>query len=62
VIKTEYTFITDPYSVSVLLLKALVQLIKPNLAKSSLPLCYVERNLKSSEAEILNKAAQPGRK
>lgn len=38
-------------SVSVLFLKALVHLIKLKLAKSSLPLCYVERNLTSSEAE-----------
>lgn len=50
-IKTEYTFSTDTYSVSVLLLKALVQLLKLKLAKSSLPLCYVERNLTSSQAE-----------
>lgn len=51
VIKIEYTFSKDTHSVSVLLLKASVQLIKLKITKSSLPLCYVERNLTSSEAE-----------
>jgi len=51
VIKTEYTFAIGTYPESLLLLKALVLLIKFKIAKSSMPLCYVEKNLVSSEAE-----------
>lgn len=50
-IKTEYTFAIDIYPESPLLLKALVLLIKFKIAKSSLPLCYAEKNLMSSAAE-----------